>query len=105
LRARRVGRDASAADATTGGGSEDALLDEVQAFLPDATLNGTSEQLPCDAAVPVCIDYFKLLETCLDRDVLALACQPTLIPDGPDQLPQIESVCQDNLQRLQVACR
>jgi len=77
----------------------------MQVAASDATLLDAAEQLPCDAAVPLCIEYYEFESSCLHRDFTSLACQASLIPDGSDQLAQIISICQENLQRLQTACR
>jgi hypothetical protein len=93
------------ADATETVFYEDAARNDVQASSPDATLSQASESLSCDAAVPECVTYFQALGACFHMDLLESACQPALIPDGSDQLAQIESLCQVQLQNIQTACR
>ncbi len=78
----------------------DASSDEAE----DATLDAIAT-IPCDSAVPVCLSYFTQITMCLDRDVLATACDPFYIPDGAARLAEIESICEVNLQRIETACR
>lgn len=55
--------------------------------------------------VEVCVQYYALLSTCFNRDLLSGACDPSLIPTSQADLQQIEALCTANLQRLQQACQ
>ena len=87
--------------------SDDMGLDASADVTPPSTaVLDAGSPPPCPGAVPVCVEYYSYLSSCFNRDETALACQPSLIPDGsPDQMLQIVMLCEVNLQRIMQACR
>jgi hypothetical protein len=88
------------------GSALDGAMEDAQSRASDATDDSPeTAPPPCPDAVPVCVQYYAYLSNCTQRDVSSLACQESLIPDGSDQLMQIVQLCEENLQRIEQACR
>jgi hypothetical protein len=86
-------------------GLTDAAADSSSSDLdaqPDAPF-----MLQCDSGQPVqvCVQYYEYVSKCFNRNVVADACNPSLIPDGVENLAYIEMFCAIQLQRVEQACR
>jgi hypothetical protein len=96
------GQDADASVAEDGPPDLDAFV-----TLTTGSLDALDLDVDCGGQipVPVCVEYFAFLSSCLARDELDLACQSSLL-EGPDaDLQSIWQLCNDNLQRIEAACR
>jgi hypothetical protein len=94
-----AGRDEDAVDTATPDASIDGFPDVVPDAADDALWCGDVQ------AVPACVAYQNLLNSCFPMRNIAFACQSSILPTGDADVASIEELCVENFNRLMTACR